>query len=179
MTDYRTVGAHQINKWLWSKLQSFEYKTNTKAFSDYKDSGNTDGYDLVPILPSQQKPQIFDITKGLSPFIVYTYMMSPYASEWWMCREQCAYIIYDSNEERLRAIHSYMIDLLKRMDWTARELNNSNDISSLFDFKYVQVSSATGPDEFSTEGGEQGAMVIANYEYTTDMDSSEGNGLRI
>lgn len=178
MADYRTIGAHQINKWLWSVLKEFEYKPANKAFNAYKDSGNASGIAMTPIIPTQQQPAFTNIAGG-APFIVYNYTMSPYPSEWWLCREQCAYVIYDDNEERLRAIQNYMIDLMKRMDWTAREINGSGLIPGGFDFKYIQLMSASGPDEFSSEGGRQGAMVVIGYEYTVDINSEEGNGLRV
>jgi hypothetical protein len=179
--DYRVVGAHEINKWLWSKLKNFEYKPSVKAFKDYKDSGNSAGYNIVPLVPGYQWPQMSDITGNKSPYIVYNYIMSSYASEWWICKEQCAYVIYDFDEERLRAIHAYIIDLMKRMDWTARELNISSDVSDKFDFKYVQLTSASGPDDFAvtTEKTLRGAMVVVSYEYTTDMSTQEGNGMRV
>lgn len=181
MADYRTVGAHQINKWLWNLLKNFEYKTGEKAFSTYKDSGNSAGLDLIPIVPGHQWAQLNDMTQGKSPFIVYNYIMSSYGTEWWMCREQCAYVIYDSNEERLRAIHAYLVDLLKRVDWTARSINAASTTPSNFDFKYVMLTSASGPDDYAqtTELSLQGCMVVVNYEYTTDLNSSEGNGLRL
>jgi hypothetical protein len=178
MTDYRTIGAHQVNKWIWDTISTFEYKTSTKAFDAYVDSGNTDGINLVPIIPSQQQPEFLNISNG-APFIVYNYILSSYASEWWICREQLVYIIYDNDEERLRAIHAYVCDLLKRMDWTARNINSSSAVADNFDFKYVKLTSASGPDEFSTEGGRQGAMIAIDYEYTVDINSAEGNGLRV
>jgi len=181
MADYRVVGAHEINKWLWFMLKDFEYKPGVKAFKDYKDSGNSAGYSIVPLIPGYQWPQMSDITKNKSPYIVYNYIMSSYSSEWWICREQCAYVIYDFDEERLRAIHTYMVDLLKRMDWTARDINNSGKAASNFDIKFVQLTSASGPDDFAvtTELTLRGAMVVVNYEYTTDMNTSEGNGFRV
>lgn len=182
MADYRTVGAHQINKWLWSKLKNYEYKPGVKAFADYKDSGNTAGYAITPIVPARQTPQLVTITGNKSPYIIYNYLMNPYDSEWWICREQCAYVIYDGNEERLRGIHTYMVDLLRRMDWTARDLNNSGLVSPNFDFKYVRLVAANGPDDFAAEGTEdpqQGVMLVINYEYTVDMSTAEGNGMRV
>lgn len=181
MADYRTVGAHQINKWLWSVLKNFQYKGSEKAFAAYKDSGNSAGLDLVPIVPGHQWAQLNDMTQGKQPFIVYNYIMSAYSTEWWLCREQCVYVIYDSNEERLRAIHAYIVDLMKRMDWTARNINASSTTASNFDFKTVSLSSASGPDDFevTTELSLQGCMVVINYEYTTDMSTAEGNGMRI
>ncbi|AVD99232.1 hypothetical protein SEA_BILLNYE_30 [Streptomyces phage BillNye] len=175
MTDYRTMGAHQINKYLWGKLKDFEYKAGVKAFGAY--GTGTGQKNLTPIIPTQQQPQFLDIAGG-APFLVYNYIVSPYAAEWWLCREQCAYVIYDNDEERLRAIHGYMIDLLKRMDWTARDVNASSTTDKRFDFKYVQLTSASGPDEFSTEGGRTGAMVVVNYEYTMDMETND-SGLRV
>jgi len=178
--DYSAFGAHYINMWLWSKLKDFEYKSGVKAFGDYADSGNLAGFSIVPIIPSQQKPQIFTITEDKkSPFIVYSYNVNPYSSDWWLCREQCVYIIYDPDEERLRAIHGYMTDLLKRVDWTARNINDSNVVSPSFDFKYVVVTSAVGPDAYEEEGGEQSAIIVINYEYTTNLNSQDGNGMRV
>lgn len=178
MTDYLTIGAHQINRWLWDTVKTFEYKTGVKAFDKYKGSGNSSGINLVPIIPTQQQPEFTNIADG-APFIVYNYIMNNYSDEWWMCREQCAYIIYDNDEERLRAIHAYLADLLKRVDWTAKNINSSSVVSPNFDFKYVSLTSASGPDEFDTEGGRQGAMVVIDYEYTVDINGQEGNGLRV
>ncbi|AXG66153.1 hypothetical protein SEA_ANNADREAMY_32 [Streptomyces phage Annadreamy] len=181
MADYRTVGAHQINKWLWSKLKTYEYKPGVKAFADYKDSGNPTGYAVTPIIPNFQTAQITTITKNQSPYIVYNYVQNPYDSEWWMCREQCAYMIYDGNEERLRGIQNYMADLLKRMDWTARDLNYSGTVASNFDFKYVRLVATSGPDDLGEEVEDvnPAAMVVINYEYTVDMNTAEGNGMRV
>jgi hypothetical protein len=176
MADYTAVGAHKINAWLWSLLKGFEYKTGEKAFGAYFDSGNSAGIKIVPMIPTQQEPELVNIAGG-APFIVYNYVISSYASEWWVCREQLAYVIYDDDEERLRAIQNYMVDLLKRFDWTARSINSYLG-SSNYDFKYVQVTNAVSPDEFDTEGGRQGAMVTINYEYTVDLNGTEGNGLR-
>jgi hypothetical protein len=182
MADYRTVGAHQMNKWLWSKLQAFEYKPGVKAFGDYKDSGNPAGYAINPIIPAYQWAQIVNITKNQSPYIVYNYLTTPYDMQWWISREQCAYAIYDGNEERLRAIQAYMVDLLRREDWTAREINMSGKISPNFDFKSVRLTSAVGPDDIGHQNSEDpatGVMVVVNYEYTVDMSTAEGNGMRV
>jgi len=182
VSDYRTVGAHQINKYLWNDLKDYEYpaginRTPTRAFSAY----GTGKVNLVPVVPTQQQPLLLDATSGITggaPFIVYNYITSGYSSEWWLCREQCAYVIYDNNEERLRAIQGRMVDLLKRVDWTARDINNATTTDKRFDFKFVQLTSASGPDEFSSEGGRQGAMVVINYEYTMDMETG-ATGLRV
>jgi hypothetical protein len=71
-----------------------------------------------------------------------------------------------------------MIDLLRRSDWSAKNINDFIS-PSRFDFKFVEVLSASGPDEFTQEGGRQGAMIVIRYEYTVNIDSNEGSGLLI
>ena len=81
---------------------------------------------------------------------------------------------YDSDEERLRAIHNYLFDLLRRADATANDINKFLGSTSSFDFKYVNASLATSPAPFAQEGGRQAATIMTSYEYTNDMD---GNSL--
>jgi len=184
MTDYRLVGAHQINKWLWSNLKNFEYKAGVKAFGAYQGSGNTSGYPAIPIIPGVQSAPFYNMTQGKAPFIVYNYMMSGYSSEWWLCREQCVYTIYDNGDDaddRLISIMHYMVDLLKRADWTARNINSSNTTDPRFDMKFVSLASSTGPDDYqiTEDKSLRGVVLAINYEYTVDMDTLEGSGIRV
>lgn len=173
MGDYTLTGVHEINKWLWDKLQALSVN-DVQAFAAYGPSKIS----AVPIIPSQQQPELNDILGG-APYLVYNYTINPYSEEFWMCRETCAYVIYDNNEERLRAIFHYMVDLFKRADWTARDINAFLPTDSPWDFKSVGVSTSTGPDKFADEGGKQSAMVVINYTYTHDLNGAEGNGLRV
>lgn len=179
--DYRLTGVHQVNKWLWAKLKDFVWDGTTKAFTVYKDSGNVNGVALVPIIPRQQIPEFTSLTDA--PFIVYNYTLSPRPTEWYLQREQAVYVIYDTNASRGRAIQNYMIDLLKRYDWTAKEVNeyiwaDSSSTNNGYDFKYVSVSSATSADPAQSEGGRIGAMVIINFEYTHELAGQEFQGMR-
>jgi hypothetical protein len=179
--DYRVTGIHQINKWLWFKLKDFVWDGTNKAFNAYKDSGNAAGVGLIPIIPRQQIPEFTGLSDA--PFIVYNYVISPRSTEFFLKREQGVYTIYDTNPGRSRAIQNYMVDLLEKWDWTAKQINdyiwtdgvNTNDG---YDFKYVGVSSATSADPAQSEGGRIGAMVIAHYEYTHEMNGQEFGGLR-
>lgn len=180
MTDYRTVGAHQLNKWLWWNLNTFTYRD----FSSGQDLRAFAGYDsigLVPIIPTQQVPEMNNIVGG-APFIVYAYTRTAAAQSWWVNSEQCTYIVYDNDEERLRAVHTYMTDLLKRFDETARAVNNYLGAASKFDFKWIGLASSVGPEAAIQENGRQGAMVSIRYEYTCDIIGTVHNqnlGMRI
>lgn len=168
-SDYSLVGAHLLRKWLWSKLEGFVWNGTDQAFVDY----GPGKVNLIPIIPSQQVPELTDVAGG-APFIVYNYVQQGY-DEWWRCRETCAFAIYDANEARLRAIFNYMVDLLKRYDITASEINDFTGASP-FEFKYVRVATAVGPGNFTDEGGRLGAQVVAGYEYTHPVGST---GLRV
>lgn len=177
MSNYRTTATHQMNKWLWSKLQDIMYK-GEPAFKAYAPHGTVN---LVPIVPSQQVQQMMDISGG-APFIVYNYTVMA-ASEWWLQSEQASYIIYDNDEERLRQIHTYISQLLRRQDWTAQEINDwvldgiePGTQADVFDFKSVTLISATGPEPYESQGGRQGALIAARIMYTHELQQ---DGMRI
>lgn len=175
-----------MNKWLWTKLQNLPYKGGY-AFAKYAPHGTIP---LVPFVPSQQLPEFTDIAGG-APFIVYTYSINNSGLQWFVRDEQVAYVIYDNDEERLRTIHTYMVDLLCRMEWTAQEINDYLQMGAgepgtsgdLFDFKTVSVFAGNGPQPFESEGGRQGAMIVCRLSYTHDLVSdptvTNGLGMRI
>jgi hypothetical protein len=169
-----------LNKWLWSKLKDLPYKGGY-AFGKYVPHGTIG---LVPIIPSQQLPEFTEIAGG-APFIVYNYTDLDTGDAWFTQEQQVAYVIYDNDEERLRTIDAYMVNLLQRMDWTAQEVNdyilNPNTQepgtnADHYEFKSVLVTSANGPEPFEQQGGRQGALVVARIMFTHDMDST---GMRI
>lgn len=166
MTDYSQSGVHQLNKWLWSKLNSFIWDGTNRAFVDY------DGTGLVPIITPQQEPEFANAAGG-PPFVTYAYTTS-FVQQWFVTGELAVYTVWDSNEARLRKIHTYMVDLLKRWDWTAQDINSFP--GTTFDFKEVHVVTATGPGMHDAEGGRLPATINVRYRYSNDLDS---DGLRI
>lgn len=174
MADYKTTGVHQINQWLWDTLKNFEHTTGVKAFADY--GTGTGQMNVSPFIPAQQQAEFMNVAGG-APFIVYNYSINGKSP--WAFREQGAYVIYDNDITRLRAIHLRMVDLLSREDWSAADANKylrSKALNTPWDFKWIIVTGAVGPDEFAQEGGRQGATISTTYEYTREQNS---NGLRI
>lgn len=165
MTKYSKSATHELNRWLWREL----LKEFPDYFSPYITAGNP-ALGLVPIIPSQQVPQFTDIIGG-APFIVYSYIKNGVAERFWMNSEQASYIIYDNNEERLRSIFNFMVELLQRVDWSAQEANDYLKPSK-FDFKSISLLSATGPEPYQSEGGRQAAMINVNISYTQDIDQT-------
>ncbi len=165
---YDLAGAHVLNKFVWSEL--------TKEFPAYM---SKDRYqNLVPIIPSQQVP-VFTEMGSNHPFIVYTYTKTGYSCDFWDHTEQMAYTIHSENERYLRQLTNFISDLLRRYDETAMEVNDfvygaSTPVDSddrKFDFKYVTVTGAMGPEPFTTEGGRQAATVNMRYAYTLNEET--------
>lgn len=166
MTKYDLNGVHVLNKFIWASL------VEAGLMSDADYSG------LVPIIPTQQVPVFNDMASG-KPFIVYTYMVASYDVDLWANVEQVTYRIFSDNERRLRQVTNFLIDLCKRHDWTASDVNSWLDNSTLpadgddrkFDFKYVQVVGATSAEPSSQEGGRQDSSVTVRMAFTHDTDS--------
>lgn len=173
MTTYDLSGVHVFNKFIWAKMR----EKGIMRASDYAGG-------LVPIIPTQQVPVFNDMLAG-TPFIVYTYLVSSYDIDIWANVEQITYRIYSDDERRLRQISNFLVDLSKRFDWTAQEVNKwIDDFQSAdgdekkFEFKYVQVVGSTSPEPFATEGGRQNASVTVRLSYIHDTNEAvEGQNL--
>ena len=180
--NYKLAGAHLINRFVWSQIKTLQNGTND-VFTDYKDVNPNGTLNFIPIFPAQQQPEVIDMV-GAAPFLVYNYTTGAYGEEWWRCQEQMAYMIYDDNEDNLRIIQNFLVDLLKRHDWSAAQVNNylwglSGNPYINWEFKYIRVTTATSPDNYTQVGGRQGAMVTIQYEYVHDLQGAEGQGMRV
>lgn len=172
MSRYDLNPVHTYNKFLWSRLkEEFGYsETNYKG--------------LVPIIPTQQVSVFNDLPTG-NPFIVYTFSDAGYDMEFYTNIEQVTYMVYSDKEGQIRQICNFIIDLSRRMDWTAEEVNDfiptitnkSGDVDDhKFDFKYVYVVSTIGPEPYETEGGRQAGAVILRIGATVDERQTLGTG---
>lgn len=176
MTRYDLNGVHVLNKFIWASLVA-------EGLMD-----PTDYSGLVPIIPTQQVPVFNDMASG-KPFIVYTFMVATYDVDLWANVEQVTYRIFSDNERKLRQISNFLIDLCKRYDWTAAEVNSWLDNSGLptdsddkrFDFKYVQVVGSTSAEPSSQEGGRQDASITVRMAFThqtSDVVAGSRLGMR-
>lgn len=164
MSNYATLAVHQVNKWVWESLK----RDLAADFAAYLTPGSP-VYGMIPIVPSNQTPETNNIEGG-APFIVYSYTLTGAANEWWTQAENVAYIIYDNNEARLRRIHNYLNQLLRRLDFTATEINAFLGNNSQFDIKVLMLTGGSGPDPINSENGRQSAMLTWRVDYTLDID---------
>lgn len=166
MGNHAVTGAHQVRKWLWSRIKDLTYAGG--AVFDPVSLKNQ------PMVPSQQVPEL---TNQDGPIIVYSYSMVPHIDDWYLDEERMSFTIYDHKEDRLRTLFHYIYNTLHRPDDVPREINDFLNSSgySPFEFKSMNAVAATGPDTFDSEGGRAGAMVVIGYQFTVDSDD---NGMR-
>jgi len=176
MTDYNSIGTYELNKFLLNKLKDLEWKptpsTTEKVFKAYTIAGGSSP--VPPLSQGAPLPEHTNISGG-PPFIVYSYSTGAGVT-WERKREQAAYVIWDADTARLRVIQNYMNDLLGRFDWSAQEINDYLGATTLFDFKYVQVTTATSPDPAISEQGRKKGLIVVAFEYTRDVDQ---RGMRV
>lgn len=164
MSKYDISGVHVYNKFLWDQLKA------EGLLNDYDYNG------LVPIIPTQQVPTFNDMAAG-KPFIVYTYLINSIDPDLWANVEQVTYMIYSDDEHKLRQITNFLVDISKRYDWTADDVNNwltgfdSTDGDEYkFEFKWVHVVGGTSPEPFNQEGGRQNANVSVRMCFIRDSN---------
>jgi hypothetical protein len=162
------AGVHVLNKFIWFKLKE------AVLIDPQKYNG------LIPIVPTQEIPAMADLPTN-TPYIVYTYTNAGYDEDFWADREQIVYRIYSDNERQLRQISNFLIDLLKRYDWTAEEVNDfihtfssTDGDEKKFDFKYSDVINSIGPEPFDQEGGRQACAVTIQICYTHEIQGIPG-----
>lgn len=162
MSNYDVSAAHVVRGFLLSKLNS--------------ELGWTKVNGLDPIIPLQQEPEM---TNSDKPFIVYSYSTVTYGTMWEMCVDNIAFSVYSNNENDIISAMNLIIDLFKRADWSADDVNSFVSASPVakfkpFDFKTIMVT-ASSSDGGSQEGGRKSGFVSIRAEYTHLLDN---RGLR-
>lgn len=161
--SYSDSPVVDIRKWLWDELQT----TGIMDSADY----NIDGMGLViPIVPLQQQPQLVDKMKGL-PFITYDFVTEYVESGiWYVNCEQLLFTVYCDDFATSRDIKNLMIDLFRRQDESAKDLNTFSTSSLAYLNITIQENRWTRPERQDT--GRNSFDMIIEVKYVRDLDAS-------
>ena len=138
------------------------YSNGILTESDYQGAG--------PIVPIQQIPEITDLSSeggfvGDAPFIVYDFLTpGGYDTEYWNCRDDVMFWIYDYDIEKIFEIKEFMYDLFRRFDLTARDINEFPDPAP-YKFQYFDIQMGLPTDEADQILGRKGANMVITYQY--------------
>jgi hypothetical protein len=163
--DYKADAMLDIRKYLWSQLTS----SSVFELDDYY-SDNL-GESIIPIIPVQQVAEMSQFLSG-KKYIVYDKIGLSYEELWAICCEQILFKVYSTDISEINEIRNLMVDVFRRMDESARDINRSSGLSNKFKFYsiYVAEISPTEPSEeiqgfYSTE-------VILEVKYSRYTDTS-------
>jgi hypothetical protein len=168
--DYTKVASYDIRKVLWQELQ------NAKLFNeqDYY----ADGFfsPLVPIIPTQQVPEFNNLLPG-KPYLTYDILQRHGGVQWWMQEEMMSFGVTSTDENQIQTVINFMIDLFRRYDQSAKEINLELVSDSPFTFHFFHLESADPVQPFKNEGGFMTGLISIVYSYSREADGQTGRYL--
>jgi hypothetical protein len=158
MTNYGIDAMYEIRKHLWQELLSNNIVDQNAYYSDNL------GESIIPIIPVQQAPEMNQFLSGKT-HIVYDKIGSTYEDNWMICCEKISFTIYSVDFAEINIIRNMMIDVFRRMDDSARDLNMSKSTDKLIFHNTLILEMS--PTEPSTElAGFLAADVILEVKYS-------------
>jgi hypothetical protein len=142
MTNYKIDALFELKRYIWDALVNLEIFDPEEYYSD-----NINSKVIVPIVPVQQSPELAQFLSG-KKHIVFDKISTTYDTNWLICQEQFLYTIYATDYAEINQIRNVFIDLFRRMDESARDVNYS-DISDVIKFHTIYISdiSPTSPSD--------------------------------
>jgi hypothetical protein len=165
--DYTKVASRDVINAMWLELQ------NAGLFkaSDYFADGFTDA--LIPIFPAQQIPEMNNLLPG-KPYFTYDIQQKQTGVSWWMSEEVIMLEIISRNGAQIQAITNFLVDLFRRYDQSAGDINVQLTPNSPFKFMYFRLDSADPVQSFTDEGGFMSGDISISYAYVRDLDPITG-----
>lgn len=162
MADYTKTAVAEIRDYLWQELQD----NNILNKNEYIADGFI--YPLNPIIPAQQVPEFNNLMSG-KPYIFYDFQVDSYSDDFWMCSENLILYVVCKDYGKSLEIINFLIDLFRRMDLTAKDLNLAKSNTSKFKYHYFYTNSVESPQPMEEEGGNQISVIDISYTYSREI----------
>lgn len=142
MVNYKLDAMIELRKYLWQKLKDADIFTGSNYYSD------NIGDEIVPIIPVQQAAELNQFLSG-KKHIVYDKIGMSYEDLWAICCEQILFTVYSTDISDINEIRNFMTDLFRRVDESAKDVNNWTSLSNKFQFYSIFIAdmSPTAPSE--------------------------------
>lgn len=122
----------------------------------------------IPVIPIQQAPEINNEI-GDKPYIVYDMEIGPVDTKFWELSEYITFYIYGVDYAKVLALQSLIVDLFRRYELSAQDINVY--CHSTNNFMYTSVEDADPPTAPLNEAGRIEASVQIGYKYHKAIDS--------
>lgn len=143
MVNYKLDAISELRKFIWDEMLESEIFNENDYYSD------TIFDFIVPIIPVQQVPEMDQFFSG-KKHIVYDKTGMSYTDDIWLiCQEEVMLTLYATDVSDINEMRNFLIDVFRRSDESAKDVNNYLGSSSKFIFHSIYVSdiSATAPSE--------------------------------
>lgn len=168
MADYTYSAIYKVRKWMIQEM----FDAGVLNEGDYVHAS--------PVVPIQQIPESFDNVSmaecGLptdAPFIVYDYLVpGGYDTQYWNCRDEVMFWIYDYDIEKVFEIKEFLYDLFRRFDLAAEEINEFDDGDNPYKYQYFDVMMGLPTSSTDQIVDRYGLNMIVTYQYTRPMLAS-------
>lgn len=167
--DYRNTAAYLIRGYVWENLQN----DGILNPDDYIADGFTKP--LVPLIPMSDVPQFKNLVPG-APYIIWDFSVNGYSEDFWICEEEMTFSVIHNDRNKIVEITMYLVDLLRRMDVTAAEveefeynslLDNNGNLTAepKFNFYNIYINNINNTPEID-EGDIMVGEVWIRYKYS-------------
>jgi hypothetical protein len=163
--NYKLDAMLDLRKYLWDQLQT----AGIFDPDDYDTTGT--GNILNPIIPVQQPAEFNQFLSG-KKHIVYDKINLTYEDNWMICNEQILFTIYAIDVADINEITNFMVDLFRRMDDSARDINFSDQASPQFKFYNTYVADISPTTPSKELQGFLSSDVIVEIKYSRILDQN-------
>ena len=160
--DYKIDAMFELRKFLWSQLKLTGIFDVDNYYSDNL------GYDIIPIIPVQQVPEMDQFLNG-KKHIVYDKIGMSYEENWLICCEKVLFTIYSTDITEIYEIRNLMTDLFRRMDESAKDVNTSKSTNKLI-FHSIHIVETSPIDPSVELQGFLSTDVILEVKYSRVTD---------
>jgi len=163
--NYKLDSANEVRKFLWRELEAQGIFKETDYYSDNV------GEIIIPIIPVQQQPELNQFLNG-KKHIVYDKTNMTYDSNWLICIEKMQFTLYAIDVSDINEMRNFIIDLFRRMDESARDINSFMGNTSLIRFHTIYMSDISPIAPSEELQGFLSADVIIEVKYSRDVNSA-------
>jgi hypothetical protein len=165
MVNYRLDAMLELRKYLWQKLKDADIFTASDYYSD------SIGDEIVPIIPVQQSPELNHFLSG-KKHIVYDKIGMSYEDLWAICCEQVLFTVYSTDINDINEIRNFMTDLFRRVDESARDVNNWTNLSDKFQFYSIFIADISPAAPSEELQGFLSTDIVLEIKYSRLSDSN-------
>lgn len=167
MTNYNSVASADIRQYVWQSIQDAGILDPNNYYVDNMPEG------LIPIIPAQQVPEFNNLLPGKT-YMYYDFEVKTIPVQWWMIDESMTITTVSQNYETVNQINNLILDIFRRYDESAGDINSFLAENGGSDFKYhhTLIDNVRSPEPFETEGDYQYGSVTFSYSYSRDTGAN-------